>query len=156
MLPQRTDPKKDALRCNLVNLFTPCTYLEHLGKTAAMGNLPKQLSVCSWLSCLSSGQRVPFLPVSPVPSSTVWMHIRLSQDNDAQRGHGCGMCPVLGNGLQSTYKRWLPGANASTNCKIIWPRAFLLLMSEWHQEKKVPMLNLNELQWQVGKGPPQQ
>ena len=57
MLRQRTDPKKDALCCNLVNLFTPYTYLEHLEKTAAMGNLPKQFILF-----------VPGFPALPVGS----------------------------------------------------------------------------------------
>lgn len=101
------------------------------GKDSSRGK-PAQATqaLCSWLSGPSSGQRGPFLPVSPyLPPQ--------SERTIAVPSMGTGVyVSSVGNGLWDTWERWLPGANVSSNSKTICPRAFLLLISEWHQGKK--------------------
>ena len=135
VLLQRSDSKNDVLCCDLVNLSTPCTYPEHLGKTQAVGNLPKQFIL------FAHG-----FHTLPVGSLDCFCQCPQHLPQQCECTFACHMVtmpkgvqmPVLGNGLRGTQKRWLPRANASSTYKITWPRALLLFVSEWHQEKRCP------------------
>lgn len=132
----------------------PAQYLEHLGKTVATGNQPEQFTE------FAPGFHT--LPVSSVNHFFLcpqYLHQQCKcisachHNNRAQRGHRRGTCPLLGNGLRDTWKRRLSEASVRGNCKIIWSKAFLLLMRERSKEQKVPTFNLNELHWQSREGP---